>query len=483
MRVTDNGFPALDTTRSFTITVDEVNLPPSLASIPDQTVGESNPLIFQATASDPDFPANSLTFSLDYGAPAGATIDPTSGLFSWTPSEAQGPGIYPITVRVTDNGSPVLNTIQTFTVTVNEVNQPPVINAGPDQTVSEGQTVAFTGSFTDPDVPPPPNGFTIQWNFGDGATAQASLTAIHAYGDNGVYTVTLTLGDGAGGVSTDTLKVTVINVAPIVEAGDDKTSFTDQPGRFSGSFTDPGTLDTHQIVWTFGDGGASTSTLTPSHSFKSPGVYTVTLTVTDKDGAVGSDSLVVTVQQSTYSIYMPVMYSTGKPDLVGNFSLSPQKTTYEAGEPVQITVVVTNQGNGPTGSFWADFYINPSHPPTGFNQTWDELCSLTPCFGITWYVEGGLNPGESLTLTSTLGIYSEEHSYWLGWLASGASDLYLVVDSWNSTGSTGMVQERDETNNVTELHGLQVTGPNPPLGGPSPGIPSLPRRLQPDNQY
>ena len=473
MRVTDNGSPALDTTRSFTITVNDVNLPPSLSHIPDQTVDEGNLLSFTAIASDPDFPANSLTFSLDDGAPAGATIDPNSGIFYWTPGEAQGPGIYPITVRVTDNGSPVLNTMQSFTITVNEVNQPPVINAGPDQAVSEGQTVAFTGSLTDPDLPPPLNGFAIQWDFGDGATAQGSLTANHAYGDNGVYTVTLTVDDGAGGLATDTLEVTVTNVAPSVEAGDNRTGFTDKPVRFSGSFTDPGTLDTHQIVWAFGDGGSSTGNLSPSHSFKLPGVYTVTLTVTDKDGAVGSDSLVVTVQQSTYSIYMPVMYHTGKPDLVGKFSLSPQKTTYRAGELVQITVVITNQGKGPTGSFWVDFYINPSHPPTGFNRTWDELCSLNPCFGIAWYIEDGLNPGESLTLTSTLDNYSKEHTYWPGWLASGASDLYLAVDSWNSTGSTGLVQELDETNNVTELHGLQVTGPNPPLGGPSPGIPSL----------
>ena len=46
---------------------------------------------FTAGASDPDVPANTLSFSL-LGAPAGATIHPATGAFSWTPTEAQGPG-------------------------------------------------------------------------------------------------------------------------------------------------------------------------------------------------------------------------------------------------------------------------------------------------------------------------------------------------------------------------------------------------------
>ena len=77
-----------------------------LAAIGDKTVDEGALLSFTATATDADLPANTLTFSLDAGAPAGASIDPATGLFTWTPSEAQGPGVYPVTVRVTDNGTP-----------------------------------------------------------------------------------------------------------------------------------------------------------------------------------------------------------------------------------------------------------------------------------------------------------------------------------------------------------------------------------------
>jgi PKD repeat protein len=65
---------------------------------------------------------------------------------------------------------------------------------------------------------------------------------------------------------------------------------------FEGSFTDPGTLDTHTTEWDFGDGGTAEGTLTPTHVYSIMGVYTVTLTVTDDDGGVGADTLTVTVE-------------------------------------------------------------------------------------------------------------------------------------------------------------------------------------------
>ena len=66
------------------------------------------PYGFTASATDPDLPANTLAFSL-IGAPTGASIDPVTGEFSWTPAESQGPGVYTFTVKVTDNGDPSLS--------------------------------------------------------------------------------------------------------------------------------------------------------------------------------------------------------------------------------------------------------------------------------------------------------------------------------------------------------------------------------------
>ena len=79
-----------------------------LAAIGNKTVSEGSLLTFTATATDADLPANTKTFSLDAGAPTGASINATTGVFTWTPTESQGAGTYNVTVRVTDNGSPAL---------------------------------------------------------------------------------------------------------------------------------------------------------------------------------------------------------------------------------------------------------------------------------------------------------------------------------------------------------------------------------------
>jgi N-acetyl-anhydromuramyl-L-alanine amidase AmpD len=130
VRVTDNGSPALSDSETITVTVKEVNTAPTLAAISDQAINEGSTLSLTASATDSDLPANTLTYSLDPGAPAGMTINATSGAISWTPTESQGPDVYPVTVRVTDNGATKLNATQSFLVTVNEVNNAPTLTLG-----------------------------------------------------------------------------------------------------------------------------------------------------------------------------------------------------------------------------------------------------------------------------------------------------------------------------------------------------------------
>src|SRR4029077_2229952 len=91
---------------------------PALATIGNKTVKEGDTLTFTASASDADLPQNTLTFSLAPGAPAGATINPATGVFSWKPSNKQGPATYVVTVRVGDNGSPQQSASQTINITV-----------------------------------------------------------------------------------------------------------------------------------------------------------------------------------------------------------------------------------------------------------------------------------------------------------------------------------------------------------------------------
>src|SRR4030095_2517902 len=144
VRVTDNGVPSLSATRTFNVTVNEVNSAPVLAVIANQTVNEGSLLTVTASGNDSDVPANTLTYSLEPGAPAGMTINNSSGGVSWTPTEAQGPGTSSVTVRVTDNGSPPLSDTKSFTVTVNEVNSAPTLGVIANQTVNEGSLLTVT---------------------------------------------------------------------------------------------------------------------------------------------------------------------------------------------------------------------------------------------------------------------------------------------------------------------------------------------------
>jgi uncharacterized repeat protein (TIGR01451 family) len=143
---------AASTNVSFTFTVNQVNHPAVLAGVPDFVIFEKDTLGFTNKAADIDQPAQALIFTLS-NAPAGASITSDTGIFTWTPTEEQGPGTNLITVLVNDNGSPPLATSQNFNVVVLESNEPPVLEPISDRAIHAGTTLVITNSATDADVP------------------------------------------------------------------------------------------------------------------------------------------------------------------------------------------------------------------------------------------------------------------------------------------------------------------------------------------
>ncbi|MEL7496446.1 MAG: putative Ig domain-containing protein [Planctomycetota bacterium] len=98
-------------THSFQVQVSEVNLPPVLESIANQTVRQGNTVSFTATATDADVPANELTYGLSGNVPTGASINPTTGVFSWATTAANNPGQYDINVTVSDGSASDMTTV------------------------------------------------------------------------------------------------------------------------------------------------------------------------------------------------------------------------------------------------------------------------------------------------------------------------------------------------------------------------------------
>lgn len=92
------------------------NSPPVLDPLANQTVLAGSTLTFLASATDPD--GDPLTFSLTANAPAGATINPSTGEFTWTTTTTQGPATYQVTIRVTDDGNPARIDEESFTISV-----------------------------------------------------------------------------------------------------------------------------------------------------------------------------------------------------------------------------------------------------------------------------------------------------------------------------------------------------------------------------
>src|SRR5207247_2138713 len=152
---------------------------------------------------------------------------------------------------------------------------------------STRRTSSFTSTSSDPDG----SISAYSWTFGDGATA-TSQNPSRTYAAGGTYTVTLKVTDNQGATGSTSHSVTVSqpNQPPTAAFTSSCSALT---CNFASTSSDPdGSIAAYS--WTLGDGATSTAQ-NPSHSYAAGGTYTVTLKVTDHQGATGSTSKSVTV--------------------------------------------------------------------------------------------------------------------------------------------------------------------------------------------
>jgi hypothetical protein len=168
IRVSDG---LLSDTETISITVADVNSAPILAATGARTVNELTSLTFTTVATDTDIPTQTLTFVLNAGSVGSITA---GGVFTWTPTEADGPGVYTATIRVSDG---LLSDTETISITVDEVNTAPVLAPLDDHTVMLGATVHFTATATDADVPANPLTFTLDAGVPPGANLDPTTGA------------------------------------------------------------------------------------------------------------------------------------------------------------------------------------------------------------------------------------------------------------------------------------------------------------------
>ncbi len=154
-------------------------------------------------------------------------------------------------------------------------------------------TAVFTVSCTDlrcsfADASGDPDGSirARAWAFGDGFTS-AEVSPVHTYPAPGTYTATLTVIDDANATGSTSRQVTM-NLPP-------RASFDVSCAGLTCTMRDGSTDVAGSVVsraWSFGDGSASAEQ-DPSHTYASPGTFSVTLTVTDDGGLTDTTSRTV----------------------------------------------------------------------------------------------------------------------------------------------------------------------------------------------
>ncbi|MBM7785504.1 PKD domain-containing protein [Tenggerimyces flavus] len=169
-------------------------------------------------------------------------------------------------------------------------------------TFVEGANVGFSATVTDNCLG---NGASYAWAFSDGGSANGN-PAQHAFADNGSYTGKLTVSDAGGNpVSHDFAVQPISNAPPSATATPVGTAFWGVPVSFHASAVDPGPADqaTLTYAWTFGDGGTAAGA-DVTHTYANPGAYTAKVTVTDKDGGVGTATVTATIaKRATATTY------------------------------------------------------------------------------------------------------------------------------------------------------------------------------------
>jgi PKD repeat protein len=383
---------------------------PSVGLVDDVIITVNN----VAPIADADVSQNIV----DEGTPVdffGSQIDPGADTFTyvWTfgdggTSNEQNPthpyadnGVYTVTLTVTDDDGGI--GVDTLSILVNNV--PPLATATVDQNpANEGVDLTFTGDGTDPGA----DTLSYHWEFGDGESADGQVVT-HPYMDNGCYVATLQVTDDDGDSDTTWIILHINDLAPTADAGPDRTVALAEVVVFdgSGSSSYPDSIVSYE--WDFGDGDTALG-MVVTNSFDAVGTYTVTLTVTDDDGSIDSDTALVTV-------------------LVPGVELMPSDVVFSPANAVDVGVTVTvsgkitNYGNTDAASVIVRFYEgNPDNngdgkPDMGAVQIGSDQIYSIP---------SGQSVNPTVLWTSSLGYHT----------------IYVWADPDN------FVPEYDETNNL-----------------------------------
>ncbi len=321
IRITDvaNALATDGSDAFFTLVEPGGNLPPICNADGPYEGLVNEEITFDGTgSSDPDGTIVSYVWDFGDGA-TGTGAQPTHAYAA--------AGVYTVSLTVTDDGE--ASRTCTTAATITEPNVPPVCAAGGPYSGTTGVAITFDGTgSSDPD------GTIVSyvWDFGDGATGTGAQPT-HAYAAAGDYTVSLTVTDDDDAVSSCSTTASVTegpNQDPICDADGPYAGTVGVAITFDGTdSSDPdGTIVSY--VWDFGDGATATGAQ-PTHAYAAEGTFSVSLTVTDDDGAAATCTTEATI---------------GLPPTGAVRVALPRRTYASPGEEIEIPIVVLDDVTG-----------------------------------------------------------------------------------------------------------------------------------------
>ena len=284
-----------------TTTATIANAAPVVALPTNQAATAGSAYNLSATFTDAGVNDSPWGYAIDWGdgspATTGSATSQTPAITASHTYAAGGTDTVRVTVTDKDGGAGTAKT----PVAVAVANRPPVAAPGGPYSGTEGAAVAFNGGgSSDPDG----DAITYAWSFGDGTTGTGA-TPSHTYPDNGSFTVSLTVTDSKGAASPAvTTTATIANANPVVTLPPNQVATAGSTYNLSATFSDAGVNDSpwgYSIDWgdgtpvTTGSATNQTAAITATHTYAAGGTDTVRVTVTDKDGGVGSAKTPVAV--------------------------------------------------------------------------------------------------------------------------------------------------------------------------------------------
>jgi hypothetical protein len=285
-------------TTSFSASFTDVG-PTVTADHASVTVPETQAATNTGTFADYD---DGVTLSASTGS---VTQNNSNGTWSWSGSGDDTAS----TVTITATNADGTTAATAFGVTFSDVAPTPRISGAPSSAIREGTAVNLTGSANNPNPVDTSAEYVYQWTVtrsglsGNWGSASGFSLTTYSFTPNhaGTYTVTLTVGEQGGATSSTSQAITVANVSPTPSLKGLAAAVPGQTLTYSGTFTDPGTVqpngETYTYLWRVLDSSLHTVTslsqtggTLPAFSFMltSTGTYYVSFKVTDDFGGSGT---------------------------------------------------------------------------------------------------------------------------------------------------------------------------------------------------